>query len=62
MGLIFAGGGGGGGGGGLGGGGGGAGVEGTDHFRSSGTNRKLLRRVIGPGLLIVYISVSHSTS
>ena len=50
MGLIFAGGGGGGGGG------------GRDHFRSSGTNRKLLRRVIGPGLLIVYISVSHSTS
>ena len=49
MGLIFA-------------AGGGGGVEGTDHFRSSGTNRRLLRRVIGPGLLIVYISVSHSTS
>ena len=48
MGFIFAGG---------GGGGGGAG-----RFRASGTNRKVLRRVIGPGLLIVYISVSHSTS
>ena len=51
MGLIFA-----------GGGGGGGVVEGTDHFRPSGTNRKVLRRVIGPGRLIVYISVSHSTS
>ena len=48
MGLIFA--------------GGGGGVGGTDQLRASGTNRKLLRRVIGPGLLIVYISVSHSTS
>ena len=33
------------------GGGEGGGREGTDHFRSSGTNGKLLRGVIGPGLL-----------